>query len=114
MDKKSLVYSWFFQRITGLLLIIGMSVHFLILHFLIEKPLTAEKVFTRIANSTPWLIFDIGLLFFTIYHGLNGTYQIILDWNPKKCVSRTVGFVLFFIGLATFGYGLYTLWGFIE
>ena len=96
--------TWLFQRITAVFLFVGMIVHFWVLHFGIERPLTFDKVVDRLATPG-WVIFDILLLGTAIYHGINGMWQIYLDVNPGKSSKRVVGWLMVLIGVATFAYG---------
>lgn len=107
IEQKKLTYSWFFQRITGIILIFGMVGHFLAVHFFLEKPLSFEKVIQRVSGSVFWTVFDIALLILVIYHGLNGIFQIYQDFSPKPIWTKIIGWLLVFLGLATFGAGIY-------
>ena len=110
MFRKSTahVFGWFMQRISALFLVIGMLVHFWVLHYFIEKPITFEKVVARL-TSPGWILFDSLLLLAVIYHGLNGIWNILVDYNPSGVLRKTYGWILFLIGLATFIWGMATL-----
>ena len=108
MNKRYFgVWPWFIQRITGFLLVIGMVIHFLVLHYVLDKPLTFEKVVTRVRSSPWWIIFDILLLAACVYHGANGIYSIMTDWSMKKSTKKAWGWILSIIGIATFAAGIY-------
>jgi len=101
------VFGWFMQRISALFLVIGMVVHFWVLHYFIEKPLTFEKVVERL-SSPGWILFDSLLLIAVVYHGLNGVWNVLTDYNPSPKLKKFYGWGLFLIGVAT------VIWGFIT
>ncbi len=107
------VFGWFMQRISALFLVVGMFVHFWVLHFFLEKPLTFEDVFARL-TSPGWVIFDSLLLLAVIYHGLNGVWNVLTDYNPSKQLRKVYGWGLFLIGTATFIWGMITLIPFTQ
>ncbi|MFQ6618847.1 MAG: succinate dehydrogenase, hydrophobic membrane anchor protein, partial [Fidelibacterota bacterium] len=87
---KAGLWPWLFQRITAIFLVIGLVVHFYVLHFVIEGDITFEKVASRL-SSPWWITFDLLLLAAVIYHGLNGVWGIILDYNPRVTARKWIG-----------------------
>lgn len=92
MRVSSQVFNWFMQRITGLIIAVGLLVHFVAVHFLVERPITMHKVALRL-QSFGWVLFDAILLIAVIYHALYGCYNIINDFTPSE---RTKGFIVVF------------------
>lgn len=74
---------WLFQRISAIVLVVGLVVHFAVLHFMIERPVTMEKVSLRL-SSPGWILFDSILLIVCIYHALGGVYSVVLDFKPAR------------------------------
>lgn len=107
------VFGWFLQRISALFLVIGMIVHFWVLHYFVDKPLSFEKVAARL-TAPGWAIFDSLLLLAVIYHALNGIWNILADYNPAPGLRRVYGWGLFLLGAATFIWGLITLISFTS
>ena len=111
MRKENLeLWSWIFQRITAVFLVIGLFVHFWVLHYIdsASKPVTFELVTKRL-SSPGWIIFDSLLLIAALYHGLNGIWSIILDWNPRKSFKCSLGWILSVIGVLALIIGIYTI-----
>ena len=106
--QKSGMWPWFLQRITALFLVLGLFVHFLVLHYLIERPVTFDKVVDRL-SSPGWIIFDSLLLIACIYHAFNGLYAILLDFNPGIKTRRTVYYVLTIAGIILTVFGIAVL-----
>ncbi|MBF8251646.1 MAG: sdhD [Deltaproteobacteria bacterium] len=100
---------WFFQRVTAIFLILGMAVHILVLP-LGEERLTYSLVSGRLSHMG-WIVFDLLLLLSCIYHGLNGIWGVILDYNPKY-LKTTIGYTLFTISLIFSILGVAAIGGF--
>ena len=101
-------WGWFLQRASALLLVIGLFAHFWVLHYALEKPVNFDKVAARL-QSPEWVIFDVLLLGIALYHGLNGIWNIIMDYAPKAGTKRGVSFVLWLFGIVAFTFGAYAL-----
>jgi len=108
MLRNTAFWSWFLQRITAIFLALGLVVHFVVLHFFVQRPLTFEKVRARL-SSPGWVIFDILLLAVAIYHALNGIWAIILDYDIQARTRKWLGWGLAGLGLATFMVGVYII-----
>ena len=109
MRRESIeIWSWILQRVTAVLLVIGMILHFWVLHYTDEKPLTFAVIQQRL-QSPFWVVFDSLLLVAVIYHALNGIWSIVLDWNPGKSIRRFLGWFLSAVGVVTFVFGIYIL-----
>lgn len=107
------VWSWFLQRVTGLLLVLGMAIHFVTLHFQSNESITFDRVVSRLQTSA-WQIFDLALLGFVLYHGLNGLWAIVLDFMPNAKMKNILGWAFSIVGLGTFVYGFWALMAFTR
>jgi len=106
--QKTGLWPWFMQRITAIILVIGLAVHFWVLHYGLERPLTFEKVAERL-NSAGWILFDSILLLACLYHAFNGLYSILLDFNPNKETRKTAYIVLLSAGIILGVFGIVIL-----
>jgi succinate dehydrogenase / fumarate reductase membrane anchor subunit len=107
------MWSWFLQRLTGLLLVTGMILHFTATHFQGHTAITFEQVVSRL-QSISWQLFDLSLLALVLYHGLNGLWAVALDFKPNVIVKNTLGWFLSLFGLITFVYGSWALMAFTK
>lgn len=77
-------FAWYMQRITGALLVPLLIAHFWVEHFmskeLLRGDLTYSAILARISNPM-WQAIDISFLLIALYHGLNGLYNILLDYG---------------------------------
>ena len=87
---------WFFQRISGLLLLFLVLTHGSITHFLPigdvragiqDETVVYEVVKQRLAQGF-FVFFDFALLSLALYHGLNGMRNILLEWRPAARRER--------------------------
>lgn len=98
---------WLFQRVTGVFLVFGITVHIVVTHFTVRH-ITFAWVNQRL-HSGWWVMFDFFLLTFAFYHGFNGLYGIVLDYNPTLKWRKAIGWGLFIIGVGWIIYGVITL-----
>ncbi len=73
---------WFFQRITGIFLVVLLLVHFTIMHFIGTGETTYQTVASRLASPL-WKTFDLAFLVFALYHGLAGLWVVVDDYVHK-------------------------------
>jgi len=100
--------SWFFQRVTAVFLIFGMAVHILVLPLGVER-LSFSLVSGRLSHMG-WIVFDLLLLLSCIYHGLNGIWGVILDYNLR--LSRFIGYTISAISFIFLVLGIAAIGGF--
>jgi succinate dehydrogenase / fumarate reductase membrane anchor subunit len=91
-------FTWISQRISGILLLVLVFVHFWIAHYFPGGFVTYEKVAVRLVLPA-WKVFDIFLLLTAIFHGLNGIWIILLDYIHKDWFRITLYGFLWVIGL---------------
>jgi len=106
-------FNWFMQRITAIILAVGLLAHFYVLHFAIERPVTFEKIQERLLTQG-WFLFDIILLLAVVYHALYGLFNVICDYNPGEIFRKILGWVLFIVGLILVVYGIMALLPFTQ
>lgn len=103
--------TWFFQRISGLLLVVLLLLHFGLIHTTEVDPklhqVTYKPVAERLSGSL-WKTIDIAFLILAIFHGLNGVWMVLGDYFHRAWVRTTLftmvcilGFVLLVLGTVT-------------
>ncbi len=107
MNQHRGLWSWLLQRVSRAYLAFGMAVHIIIL------PLGGDKIsFVSISARLQhgcWLVFDLLLLATCVYHGFNGLWSVLLDFNPSIKIRRTIAWGLVAFGLALSAYGVLVL-----
>jgi succinate dehydrogenase / fumarate reductase, membrane anchor subunit len=90
------VWSWFFMRISGVVLVFLVLIHVYIMHLVDEG---VERVnFAFVAErweSLGWKTFDWLLLFLALLHGVNGLRIVIDDYVHKAGVRTTLKATLY-------------------
>lgn len=89
---------WFFQRISGVALIVLLLMHFLVMHFTGE--LNFADVSARV-NTPLWKVIDLSFLLLALGHGLYGLWLITGDYLHLAWLR-----LLVFCGLSLGGIGL--------
>lgn len=103
-SRSSGSFSWVFQRVTGLILVVVMIGHFILMHYTPESGRTYEAVLARM-QSNWYRVLDLTFVVLGMYHGLNGIWSIFRDYKLKSWQSITIVGCILIFGLA------FTLWG---
>ncbi len=98
---------WYWQRITALALLVGITLHFAVTHFLGDT-LSFEIVNERTRHLF-WIIFDALLLVTALVHGFAGLWSVYLDYNPKGTKKKFLGWIVVFLVIILIVYGLFAL-----
>lgn len=104
---------WVFQRLSAILLLIVLMVHFWILHY--KDPGTIVyygNVAFRLKTAL-FLSVDSVLLAAGLFHAMNGLNNILLDYGVTPSVRATAAWILAVAGLGLFVLGIYALIHFI-
>jgi succinate dehydrogenase / fumarate reductase membrane anchor subunit len=103
------VASWFFMRISGLLLIVLALYHLTWWNLVVGvEHLDAELVRDRWANPF-WRLFNVALVSFAMLHGLNGARYSIEDYVRKPGLRTAVKTLVYVIVLGALAVGIFAL-----
>ncbi|MEO8514959.1 MAG: succinate dehydrogenase, hydrophobic membrane anchor protein [Ignavibacteria bacterium] len=103
-SRSSGSFSWVFQRVTGLILVVVMIGHYILMHYTPESGHTYDAVLARM-QSNWYRVLDLTFIVLGMYHGLNGIWGIFRDYKLKQWQTITIMGILIIFGLA------FTLWG---
>jgi succinate dehydrogenase / fumarate reductase, membrane anchor subunit len=96
------LYSWYFFRISGLLLVFLAVIHVMVMH-VFNTAFDIDYEFVAARWESPfWRMFDWLLLIMALTHGLNGA-RIAVDDYVKSPGWRVVGYSAILIALLVFG-----------
>src|SRR5918996_1544335 len=75
------VWSWFFMRISGIVLLFLVLIHLYVMHLIGEGVERVDYAFVSARwNSIGWKTFDWLMLFLALLHGSNGLRVIMDDY----------------------------------
>ena len=108
------VWPWLGQRVTAVLVLVTIAVHLILTHYIAIGELSFADIGRRL-GATAVLVNDVVLLVAVVYHGLNGVRMVVLDYGLSSAASRRVfGLVLWVVGVAAVGYGIWVLWAWVS
>ena len=113
-DSAGGMWGWLLQRVTAVVLIVGLLTHLVATHIFNLGHLSFLNIGDRL-GSTFFVVIDVSLLAAAIFHGLNGARMVVLDyWLKGRAGRRALSITLWVFGSAVFGYGLWALWPWIS
>ncbi|AGK62174.1 succinate dehydrogenase subunit D [Archaeoglobus sulfaticallidus PM70-1] len=110
MHTKSVLepLGWLLQLITGILLVILVTFHFIETHMISHDALDFEKVVERL-SSGGYKAFYALLLLTVSFHAYNGIRAIILDTEFGRENRKAVNIAMAIVIIGAFVYGLQLL-----
>jgi len=102
------VTAWLFQRVTGVLLLAGLLMHFYVMHFAGPENIGFEAVSRRL-ESPLWIAFNVLFLLSALYHGFNGLWGMAVEYVPQGRPLRTAKSILLGAASGLMVVGLYIL-----
>ncbi len=102
-------WSWFFMRISGLLLVFLALVHFALTH-IVNDVVETDAAFVADRWENPlWRLFDWTLLALALLHGLNGLRWSIDDYVRSPARRAWVKAGVYTLSGILFAYGTFTI-----
>ncbi|MBI9047222.1 MAG: hypothetical protein JEZ06_22235 [Anaerolineaceae bacterium] len=96
---------WLFKILSGLLIVVLMTLHFIVNHLIYPQGLlNYADVITYYSNILIPII-EIIFLALVVTHSLTGLRGILLDLNPNERITRWINWVLSVFGIIAFSYG---------
>jgi succinate dehydrogenase / fumarate reductase membrane anchor subunit len=103
------VVSWFFMRISGLLLIFLALYHLVWWNLVIGVEHLDSRVVAERWSNPMWRFFNIALITFAMLHGLNGARYSIEDYIRSPGPQLAVKTVVYTLVLGALVFGVYAL-----
>jgi len=100
---------WLLKIITGLLVVVVLSIHFIINHAVAPGGLLSYQDILR--YYTVWIVPVMEGIFLVVVvtHSLTGLRSIFLDLNPSPKVSKVLDTILVVLGAVAIIYGIWLL-----
>ena len=109
--RNSGAKNWYMQRITGIILVILLIGHYILMHATPESGHTYDEVMKRLASPV-WKIIDLSFVTLGLWHGLNGTWNVIRDFSIKPGTATTIYTIIVIIALLFWFLGINTILSF--
>jgi succinate dehydrogenase / fumarate reductase, membrane anchor subunit len=94
------LWSWFFMRISGLVLLFMAVFHLLWMHFVVGLDnITMRTIIDRWDNPL-WRIYDMFLLWFALLHGFNGARWVTDDWVTNGGLRIAIKSLIYILAFA--------------
>jgi succinate dehydrogenase / fumarate reductase, membrane anchor subunit len=108
--RRTGVWPWLLQRVTGGLILIWISVHICFWHFrhAHSDGITANGVASGIRTPL-WVFWGVALGGLCLFHGLSGIRNILYDYGLGERHGRWITAALWAIGLTAFVWVTYNL-----
>ncbi|HCJ33219.1 MAG TPA: succinate dehydrogenase, hydrophobic membrane anchor protein [Ktedonobacter sp.] len=101
-------FSWFFFRVSGVLLIFLVIIHLIIMHVTNDVSCTTYQFVAMRYDNPLWRLYDWLLLTFSLLHGMNGLRVVIDDYIRGRSarltlmsVAGTLTLIFFMLGTIT-------------
>jgi succinate dehydrogenase / fumarate reductase membrane anchor subunit len=102
-------WSWFFMRVSGLVLVFLALIHFAIMHIANDVVATNSRFVAHRWSNPMWRMFDWSLLALGLLHGVNGLRLITDDYVRNPRTRATTKAVLYGVTFFMFAYGTLTI-----
>lgn len=102
-------WSWFFMRVSGLVLLFLALTHFTLTHIVNDVTDTDARFVAERWDNPLWRMFDWALLVLALLHGLNGLRWIIDDYVRSPAKRAATKAVLYSVSFGLLGYGTLTI-----
>lgn len=103
------VWSWFFMRISGLILIFLTLYHLVWWNLVIGVEHLDSAMVIQRWNNPLWRFFNVALVSFAMLHGLNGLRYSIEDYIRGPGKQSAVKAVAYTLVLSVLAFGIYAL-----
>lgn len=108
-SSKSGSFSWFFMRISGLVLVLLVITHYVLMHINLDRGHTFKSVYEALTHPVwgPWWkTMDLTMLTLALWHGCTGVWGVVRDFDIPSWLRLTALGLLVVGGVAagTMGY----------
>jgi succinate dehydrogenase / fumarate reductase membrane anchor subunit len=103
------VWLWIVKIVTGPLLVILLSIHLIVNHFISQTGLLTYADVVAYYRNPIIPIMEICFLAIVITHSLIGLRGIILDLTPSRVILKIVNWAFVVLGITSVSYGVWLI-----
>lgn len=107
MDKKRSTFGWFWQAVTGIVLLLLLGAHFVAHHFIAEGGLRDFNQVIAYLGNPIVIVLELAFLVSVTTHALLGVRSILFDLGLSARWERNVSRGLTVLGVLTILYGVW-------
>lgn len=107
MHNKKSSWGWFWQAVTGILLILLVGLHMLAHHFIVEGGLRDFSQVIAYLNNPIIVVTELAFLVSVTVHAMLGMRSILFDLGLSARMERAVTYGAVAIGVLTVLYGFW-------
>jgi succinate dehydrogenase / fumarate reductase, membrane anchor subunit len=106
--KASGAFAYYFQRISGAVLVLLLFVHYFMMHSTTMGGHSHEETVNRL-GQWQWQAFYLTFIVLGMYHGLNGVWNIVQDYNFSSRMRMFIYIMLLMAGIVFSAIGIMTI-----
>lgn len=106
--KASGTFAYYFQRISGIVLVALLFIHYFMMHSTTMDGHSHEATVRRLSQFE-WQAFYICFIFLGLYHGLNGIWNIVQDYYLSSRTKMVIYSFLVMFGIVFAAIGTTTV-----
>ncbi len=107
MDKKRSTLGWFWQAVTGIVLLLLLGAHFVAHHFIAEGGLRDFNQVIEYLSNPIIIVLELAFLISVTFHALLGVRSSLFDLGLSARWERNVSWSLTALGIFTVLYGVW-------
>lgn len=107
MPNKKSSWSWFWQSVTGILLILLVGLHMYAHHFVVEGGLRNYRQVVEYLSNPIIIVAELAFLISVTVHAMLGMRAILLDLGPSPRMEKLVTQACIVVGVLTVLYGFW-------
>lgn len=106
-ERSRVSWGWIVQAITGVLVLVLVTVHMVANHFIVSRGLRDTADVVAYLTNPFVMVWELVFLIVVTWHGLLGLRAIIFDFGLSDRAQRAVSWLLAIIGFVAVGYGFW-------
>jgi succinate dehydrogenase cytochrome b556 subunit len=100
-------WAWMLQAITGVLVLVLVTVHMIANHFLVSRGLRDYSDVVSYLSNPVVMVWEVVFLAVVTWHGLLGLRAIFFDFGFSPRTERRITRILTVVGVVAVAYGLW-------
>jgi succinate dehydrogenase hydrophobic anchor subunit len=100
-------WGWIVQAITGVLVLVLITVHMIANHFIVSRGLRNFDDVVAYLSNPIFIVWEVVFLAVVTWHGLLGLRAILFDFGFSPAIERRITRILTVVGVVAVVYGMW-------